>query len=218
MTFAPVQVSRGRKFRGFAYFLCESERPIAYGVEYYCATLWDPAAKKLVYANTDFCDGVNVEQEKLDADKAAYIDSTIQSTIAWCKEKFKDKSVLEQMRIARNILRKHHPEMLEAINKALPDSRDVVDEVEKTLRWAASLRTRQMYMYGKLCPGGKPYSPERTVSTAYKALVKRGVTKLDGFTEAWEMQLTLMALPKPDLEKLSQEYQTRKESLDNDNC
>lgn len=193
--FTPVRVSRGRKFKGFAYDLgVEYSHAVAYNVMSYSTKMWDPSTKSFVYANPDFCVKDNsITDEEINAAKLEYVKSTIESTIAWCKSKSPNEA--EAMKFARNVLRKHHPEMIACIDVYLPDNRDVVSEIEKTLQWAANLKTRECWMYGKHCPGGKPLSNERKVTIALKALTKRGVTVLNGFHEVWELTLTTMGLP-----------------------
>lgn len=194
-TFTPVTVSRGRKFKGFGYRVSsyDSSFSVYAGrggfIESYTARIWDPATKQIVKANDDFCVETPTDPAKVEADRQAYIKLTIESTIAWCRTKSPNE--IEALKFARNVLRKHHPEMMEYIDQACPDMRDVSAEIENTLNWAAGLTTKACYMYGKWCAGGKPISVERKVRTAYRALQKKGVTSLENFNDCWELSLTL---------------------------
>ena len=202
--FVPVRIARGRKFKGFAYDLrIETCTSVAYNVDVYSTKLWDPVNCRYAYANPEFCiEDDSVAAADIAIAKLAYIKHTITSTIEWCKQQKPDNEC-EALAFARNILRKRHPEMMPAINVMLPDNRDVAAEVERTLQWASNLKTRECWLYGKHCPGGKPLAPERKVSIALKSLTRRGVTALDGFNEVWQLTLTTMGLPlittdKPD--------------------
>lgn len=194
--FSPVNVNRGRSFRGFGYYVGEGgiSQP-AWCVTIYKVKIWDPVNKRIVYVNSDYLEEANVPEAEVNAARQAYIDHTIQDTIKWCRTRIPNAPESEVKTFARNVLRKHHPEMIEFIDKATPDTRNVVDEVQRTLQWAMGLTTKSCWMYGRFCPGGKPVSDERKVRSAYTALQRKGVTKLDGFTEAWEMTLDIFGLP-----------------------
>lgn len=186
ITFTPVNVNRGRKFRGFAY-LVGDETPVdvAWNMTVWNSKLWDPAQKRYVYANSNFCEvDESVPASKIEADRDEYIFGTIRNTIDWCRSKSNGDEA-EVKRFARNVLLKNHPDMLEDIDAVLPDERDVNKEIAETLKWADGLTTRACYMYGHHCAGGKPLSPKAKMERAYSALQRRGVTKLPGFEEAW---------------------------------
>lgn len=201
-TFKPVRVTRGRKFRGFAYDIGEGYTYTrgypGSGVDPYSETyhqkLWDPVQMKVVHVNCDYLEDCEVPADKLEADRKSYIDHTIQGTISWCRSQSAGKAEAEVLRFARNVLRKRHPELMSFIDKAAPDTRDVVVEVQRTFQWAMGLKTQACVMYGRFCPGGKPLSDSRKVNAARKALEKKGITKLDGFEEAWELTLTAAGL------------------------
>ena len=88
-------------------------------------------------------------------------------------------------------------EMMEFIDKATPDCRNVVTEIQNTLTWAMGLTTRACWMYGKWCAGGKPLSAERKRTIALSALEKKGITKLPGFVDAWNMSLDVYGMGHP---------------------
>lgn len=196
ITFKPVNVNRGRKFKGFAYFLgCTYTNEIAWRVTAESTKLWDPAEKRYVYANPDFCEDATVEASKVEADLNDYIKTTIDGTLRWCRSQKPSAAESEVKQFARNVLRKQHPEMLEFIDATIADQRDVVAEIERTLEWAMALTTRACWMYGRWCAGGRPLPVERKVRSALNALSKRGITQLDGFDEAWTFSLTVRGLP-----------------------
>lgn len=193
-TFAPVVINRGRKFKGKAYYLGQdSQRAVAWNVTAWSTKLWDPNSKRYVYANPDFCeDDTEISPEQVEADRTDYINTTINSTIAWCQTKQPNEA--EARKFARNVLLKNHPEMRESIDRVLPDMRDVGAAVDRTIQWAMSLRTRPMVIYGKRCSGGKPYSKSKIKNIAMKTLCRKGYDKLDGFTEAWEAYVIIYGL------------------------
>ena len=191
-TFTPINVNRGRSFRGFGYYIGDGgiSQP-AYCVTIYKSKIWDPVNKRIAYVNSDYVETAEVSDETRDADRQAYIDHTINGTIEWCRQQKPDASDAEVKSFARNVLRMHHPEMMEFIDKATPDCRDVVTEIQNTLTWAMGLTTRACWMYGKWCAGGKPLSVERKRTIAFSALEKKGITKLPGFVDAWNMSLDI---------------------------
>lgn len=190
-TFKPVVINRGRKFRGKAYYLgFDTERGIAYGVTCWSSKLWDPESKRYVYANPDFCmDDTTLNDEQVNAAKVEYVNHLINGTIEWCKAQKPDADEKEIHRFARNILRKHHRELMDDIDEVLPDQSDLREEIEKTLKWASTLTTKACFMYGRWCPGGRPLSIERQTSIAFNALQKRGLTARPEFKAIWA-QLT----------------------------
>ena len=198
IVFAPVTVNRGRSFRGFGY--CVGDGGIsqpAYCVTIYKSKIWDPVNKRFAYVNSDYLETAEVSDEQKSAELQAYIDHTINGTIEWCRQQKPDASDAEVKSFARNVLRKHHPEMMEFIDKAAPDTRDCVAEIQKTLTWAMGLTTRACWMYGKWCAGGKPLSTTRKRTIAYNALEKKGITKLPGFEAAWQMSLDVYGMSHP---------------------
>lgn len=202
--FIPVKVTKGRKWKGEGYMLETFESGFQlygwHGSAGYRTTetakIWDPAAKRIAYASQSFCEDVEADPAKVAADRKEYIDLTIQNTISWCRKTKAGAPEAEVLQFARNVLKKHHPEMLDAINAAAPDTRDVVNEIERTLTWAMGLKTRPCFMYGRRCPGGKPLPDKKKVAIARKSLETKGITKLDGFAEAWELILTMKGLRK----------------------
>lgn len=193
--FVPVCVNRGRKFRGIAYSINAEVQYNGGNWAYtsWSVKLWDPVSMKYVYANPDFVEKREATPEQIEGDKISYVNHTINSTVAWCLTKSPNQD--EGRKFARNCLLKHHPEMKEYIDKALPDERDVVAAVERTLRWAVNLRTRPTVIYGRVCKGGRPYGKTETVRKAWNVLDRKGYTKLDGFKEAWLFMTNMLELP-----------------------
>lgn len=185
LVFVPVNVSRGRKFRGFGYVIGSSETG-GYGWSQVNAKIWNPETKQIVYANADFCeDDTSVDNFILEQAKAEYIKHTIQSTIDWCRAQKPNMPEAEILLFARNVLKKHHSEMIEEIDRLLPDTRDIHEEIEKILKWASGLTTRACYMYGRFCPGGKPLPIQKVLAIALSACEKRGFTKNPEFQTIW---------------------------------
>ena len=203
--FTPVRVSGGRKFQGDAFVVGHDEREFYHGghsitssgfvggrwrnADRYTtvtqtAQVWDPATKRCYWVTEKFVQKRELPEAEVEAARMAYVESTIQSTLAWCMSKSPNEA--EGRKFARNCLRKHHPEMMEWIDAKLPDERDVVAEVERILQWA--LHARSHIRRTKT-------SDVKTVSIAYRALVHMGITKLNGFKEAWMMNTTLLCLP-----------------------
>lgn len=200
-TFQPVNVSRGRKFRGFAYFICSYDASFAVYrgrggyIQNEKAKLWDPVTEQFVYATADFCDDVEQDESITLEAKRKFIEKTIKSTVDWCASKNPSAPEAEIKRFARNVLRKHYPGMAPAIDEALPDQRDIAEEIQKTVSWAITLVTKPCNMYGKYCPGGKPLPPKKKVEIAYKALQKKGIASNPQFHDVWNMVLTVFGLP-----------------------
>lgn len=203
--FVPVNVNRGRKFRGFGYIVGSVEREYDYGWKhvpggdgfYYwerncgvstIAKIWIPELKKFAYANSNFCETDNtLDEASIAQAQHDYIMHMIESTIQWCKSKKPNLPVIEIHRFARNVLRKQHPEFNDEINKVLPDTRSIDEEITKTLAWATTLVTRAGWIYGRLHLGGKPLSRDRKLYIAKKTLEKRGITEKPGFDSAWDI-------------------------------
>ena len=199
ITFTPVMVTRGRKYRGFAYSIggMTVSQP-AWNVTCYTSRLWDPQTKKFVYANTNFLEDVtdHTKHDQLLVDKAAYLTDQLNNTIEWCKSQKTDND--EAMRFARNIFRKRNPEMLKIFDELVyvKDTRDVAAEIDKLLNWAMGLKTRACWMYGKFCPGGKDLPDSKKLSIARKSAETKGLTKLAMFEECWNLALTIHGLSK----------------------
>lgn len=199
ITFIPVMVTRGRKYRGFAYSIGGTtiSRP-AWNVTCYTSRLWDPQTKKFVYANSDFLNDVTdtVEPGQLLIDKAAYLTDQLNDTVEWCKSQKTDAD--EAMRFARNIFRKRNPELLKLFDELVhvKDTRDVATEIDKLLNWAMGLKTRSCWMYGHFCAGGKDLPDSKKLSIARKSAETKGLTKLDMFEECWNLALTIRGLGK----------------------
>ena len=188
-TFRAVKVTGGRKYRGTGFIVavktssgCAGWRHTGYGWErnWYesnTAKIWVPSLKKFQYANVNFVeDDPSVSEEDCEREFKAYQELTIEDTIAWCRKTKPEATAAEIDAFARNVLRKHHPEMMSRIDELLPDQRQLDTEVSKTIAWAITLRTRPCFMYGRHCEGGKQYSNERYIEIARKALTKRGWT------------------------------------------
>ena len=194
--FAPVIVTRGRKFRGKAYSIGDV-RPGMYGS--WNSKLWDPVSKKYVWANTDFCDDdESVTPEQVQADKATYLKHIIDDTVAWCRSCKPNAAEDEVMQFARNVLRKRHPEITEEMlnSNNLSDRRDISIEVEKTLNWAIKLTTKPCLIYGRWCKGGRPLPEEKKIRIAFKALTRKGLTGKPEFRPIWTFTLSMMGLAK----------------------
>lgn len=191
LIFKPVVINRGRKFRGKAFFLgITTERAVAYNVSSWSTKLWEPVSKRFVYANPDFCeDDTSFDEFLCQQAREEYVRHVIDGTIAWCRAQKPEADDREVFRFARNVLKKHHPEMLEEINSALPECVNIREAISDTLTWASKLVTRPCFMYGRYCPGGKPYSLDRQLAVARRALEKKGLTNHPEFEEAWN-QLT----------------------------
>lgn len=184
--FTPVRVSGGRKFQGDAFVVGHGESEFyrgGYSITQ-TAQVWDPVAKRCWWVTEKFVQKRELPEAEVEAARMAYVESTIQSTLAWCMSKSPNEA--EGRKFARNCLRKHHPEMMEWIDAKLPDERDVVAEVERILRWA--LQTRSHVKRTKA-------SDSVTVRMAMHALQRMGVSKLDGFKEAWCFETQLLELP-----------------------
>lgn len=194
--FKPVNIKRGRKFRGFAYSLGEARSyEVAYNVTISSVKLWDPAMQRCVYVNPEFCEVATVTSEQYEADMKAYITAQIQNTVAWCRTHTVSTDDTEVRQFARNVLKNNHPELEPFLAEyGLSDQRDVCTEVEKTLNWAMGLKPRPYYnRWNKRC-GTKPLTDEQKLHFAYRALQKKGLTKLEGFNDAWTFGLATRGL------------------------
>lgn len=193
ITFIPVTVTRGRKYRGFAYSIGGTtvSQP-AWNVTCYTSRLWDPQSKKFVYANSDFLEDAadHIKPDQLLADKAAYLTDQLNNTVEWCKSQKTDGN--EAMQFARNIFRKRNPELLKIFDELVyvKDTRDVAAEIDKLLNWAMNLKTRPCWMYGHWCNGGKDLPVSKKLDIAYKSAQTKGLTKLEKFVECWNQAIT----------------------------
>ena len=204
--FQPVKVTGGRKYRGRGFVVSYSTSTNDYGwrhtgygwarnvVETTTARIWVPELGKFQYANSSYVDEDETvtETARLEA-LQQYCDHVVQDTINWCKSKKPGSSEDEVLSFARNVLRKHHPEI--DIDATIPDSRDAAAEIKSTIRWALTLRTRPCFMYGRMCKGGNMLSGERYVAIARKALVKRGIAAKEGFEELFKAAIEAEELP-----------------------
>lgn len=201
--FEPVKVARGRKFKGFAYFLGCSIRQAGPFSMYDCAKLWDPAAKRFVYANADFCEEVDVPAEEVMAAKLAYVQHDIDGIVNYATANCKGDENDVNKFILNIAKKKYSQEFLNVVFRSqLKITVDVAAEVERTLQWAMSLKTRPMELFGKFCPGGKPLPLEKKIVIAYKALVKKGITLQDDFQMVWSLNCTLLGIPEKILNKI----------------
>lgn len=203
INFTPVEVTGGRKFKGFAYDLHRYyERSYGYAgsgvfplTTTTSATLWDPVSCSKVYANEKFVNEVKRDSDIVLSDKAEYIRKIIQDTVDWCLSNGTDEK--SSIQSARNILMKKHPYLRDVIPEVIPDTRNIFDEVKKTLTWAMGLKTKPTYLYGRHCPGGKDLPTKKKVNIALMALKNKGIaTDTDEFKAAWAFNATLLGLTK----------------------
>ena len=206
VTFTPVKVVGGRKYRGTGFVVGYSTsvgdygwRHTGYGwarniVETTSARIWVPELKRFKWANEKFVEvDETVSQQQRDDELQKYCDHILADTIDWCRKTRPGVDEAEVLRFARNVLRKNHPEI--DVDATIPDGRDPATEIHNTVAWALTLKTRPCWMYGRYCAGGKPLSGERYVSIARKALVKRGISSMDGFEALFKAELQKVGLP-----------------------
>jgi hypothetical protein len=192
VVFTAVKVEGGRKFRGRGFVVGESHSTAFYGlahniVDTYIAKIWVPELGKFYYANSKYVEeDSSVSAEKCALEFKRYADHIIDDTIAWCRKTKPEANEVEIVQFARNVLRKHHKELMDAIDSRLPDTREIGSEIEKTVAWAMTLKTQPCHMYGRFCPGGKPLSANRIVSIARKALTKKGLAENPDFEQQFE--------------------------------
>lgn len=186
--FVAVVVNKGRKFRGEAYDIGAAEHTNSYQlpgwsgrggwVTSVSVKLWSPTAG-FVYANPNYIEAVTDKPEaEVQADYAKYVDYTINSTIAWCHSRKLNPTEKEVLDFARNVIRKHHPEMLALFDEKNAYHEDVATVVQSTLDWAFRLG----------------YSNAKCVRIALKALRKKGVLDNPAFVPAWTIYLDLRGL------------------------
>ena len=199
VVFTAVKVEGGRKFRGRGFVVGESHSTASYGwrhtgygwahniVDTYTSKIWVPTLGKFCYANSKYVEeDSSVSAEECALEFKRYSDRIIDDTIAWCRKTKPEANEVEIVQFARNVLRKNHKELIEAIDSRLPDTRDIGDEISKTVAWAMTLKTQPCHMYGRFCPGGKPLAANRIVDIARKALIKKGLDKNSDFEQQFE--------------------------------
>lgn len=187
--FEPVVVNKGRKFRGEAYWIGAAEHTTSYQLPGWSGRggwitsvsvkLWSPT-HGFVFANPDYIEDVTGKsEEEVKADYAKFVDFTINETLAWCRKVSSNKGESEIINFARNVIRKHHPEMMDEF-ESRHGGVDVVGIVESTIAWALNLG----------------YSTAKCVRIAARALTKKGVTSNEAFTAAWTITLDLRGLSR----------------------
>lgn len=194
LQFNPIVVERGRKFKGHGYSLGQgyASGNWAYSIEN--TKIWDPVAKKITYANSEFvCRDETATSEQIALDKQTYIDTIVEDTIRYCRSKSTCPDSSDTQQWIRNSLMKKLPK--DIVDSVCPDQRSVAQEVEKTLRWAMTLASRPTVIYGKVCKGGKPYSKTRKAEIAYRQLRKNGMTDKPDFEACWMMWTSILNLP-----------------------
>ena len=202
INFEPVNITQGRKFKGFAYFLGTSISQYFQNV--YCkAKLWDPEQKKYVYANSDFCNGINIPAEKREADMLAFIQTDIDGIIAYAKANCRSNDENDVKKFIVNIAKKKYStEFINAVlYSQLKITTDVAAIVEKTLQWAINLKSRPMHIYGKFCPGGKLLPMSKRIKLAYNCLAKKGITIHEDFNVAWRFNCMIFEVPERYISK-----------------
>jgi hypothetical protein len=185
--FEPVVVNKGRKFRGEAYWIGADAHINNYQLPGWrgrggwitsvSVKLWSPT-QGFVYANPNYIEDVTDKSEDVvKVDYTKFVDYTINSTIAWCRSRKPNSTEGEVIDFARNVIRKHHPEMLGEF-ESRHGGADVVEVVKSTIDWAIRLG----------------YSPAKCIRIAAKVLRKKGVTSNEAFTAAWTITLDLRGL------------------------
>ena len=184
--FAPIKVSKGRKYRGkgFVVSYCESTRDLGgwrhtgYGwerniVDTETAKIWVPELKAFRYANAKYVeDDTEVAAEYVRAAFSDYCDYTVESIINWCKAKLgSDANETEVNQFARRVIAKNHPEI--NIDNYITDTETYLDKLEKIFAWVITLRTKPTFLYGRQCEGGKPYSNDKYVDIARRTCIKK---------------------------------------------
>lgn len=186
--FAAVVVNKGRKFRGEAYDIGSEVHTSSFQLAgwsgrggwctSYSIKLWSPT-QGFVWCNPNYVEDREVDPEVEKADYAKYVDSTINDTIKWCRSRRPDAGDQEVLTFARNVIGKHHPEMLEAFDSATGyKGPDVVVIVQSTIDWAFRLG----------------YSNAKCVRLALRALSKKGILQNRAFVPAWTISLDLRGL------------------------
>ena len=202
--FKAVVVNKGRKFRGEAYDIGSEVSTSSFHLAgwsgrggWVCTTsvkLWSPT-QGFVSCNPEYIEERVVDPEVEQADYAKYVDFTINSTIAWCRSKSNGKPESEVIKFARNVIRKHHPEMLEKFDAITGfKGEDVATVVQSTLDWAFNTLS---------------YSNAKKVRIAIRALTKKGVLNHPAFVPAWTIYLDLRGLSHLVKKYLPEEIQSQ---------
>jgi hypothetical protein len=200
--FNAVVVKGGRKFRGEAYDIGAEVRTSSFqlygwsGRGGWCHSesvkLWSPD-KGWVYANPSYIEEREVAPEVEQADYAKYVGQTLDGTVAWCKTRKPNGSEKEVLTFARNVIRKHHPEMLALFDEKYGYKEDIAAVVESTLEWAFKLG----------------YSNAKCVRIALRALTKKGLAENPAIIPMWTMWLDLRGLGRFVKKYLSTEMQAQ---------
>ena len=193
--FAPVVVTKGRKWKGRGFIVAVLTSSGACGwrhnghgwepwtYESETAKIWIPSEKKFGFANAKYAENdPTVSKEEIDLARAEYVKQTILDTINWCKSKQPDAPEKQNHMFARRVLLKNHPEMAAAIDAALPDTRNLKDEIESTVQWVLHLPEK--------------HTRPKQMDIARRALTKKGMTAKDGFEECFMMVCELYGLVK----------------------
>ena len=213
--FVPVVVVGGCKFKGRGYEVSSSERTSDFGWKhvpggdgfYYwernivtteTVKIWVPETGRFGYANAAYVEAdTSVTETERQLAFQKYVDSTIESTKAWCRSVKPEADEAEILRFARNVIRKQHPELREVLDTVIPppaDNRDLATEVAKTVAWAMTLRTQPCFMYGRMCRGGKRYPNKRYIDIAHKACTKRGLAAKPEFEKVFVAEIHKVGL------------------------
>lgn len=184
--FAPVSVSKGRKYKGKGFIVATLEsygscgwRHTGYGWEHNTydvqnARIWVPELKAYRYANCKYVeDDTTIPEEECQKQLEEYVNHIIRTTIEWCRSKEPFKSDAEINRFARNVLRKNHSELMEIVDKVLPDNRDLESEIANTIAWAISLNASKR-------------KTEKRKRIAKRALTKKGLANRPEFNDKFE--------------------------------
>jgi len=187
--FAAVVVNKGKKFRGEAYDIGAEVRVSTFNIYGHgrngwrsCESvkLWSPTLG-FVWCNPSYIEDRVVDPEVEKADYAKYVDFTINNTIEWCRLHVRPNSTeKEVLSFARNVIRKHHPEMLALFDEKFNFKDDVASVVESTLEWAFKLG----------------YSKAKCVRIALRALTKKGLGDNPAIIPMWTMWLDLHGLSR----------------------
>ena len=196
--FVPVKVEGGKKYRGRGYVVNVIESTGDYGWKhvpgpdgfYYwqrnvvtteTARIWVPELHRFQYANNRYVEAdESVTPEQAALAYAEFVDFKLDDTVAWCRKQKPNEAEAEVLRFARNVIRKHSPELVDAFDKRFGFKVDVGQTVKSTIDWAFKLG----------------YGNTKCVRIAYRALAKKGITKQDAFLACWKLQFDLLGLAK----------------------
>ena len=200
--FNAVVVKGGRKFQGEAYDIGAEVRTSSFQLygwrgrgSWRCSEsvkLWSPD-KGYVWCNPNYIEDREVAPEVEQADYAKYVAQTLDGTVAWCRTRKLNASEKEVMTFARNVIRKHHPEMLALFDEKYSFKEDIAAVVESTLEWAFKL----------------DYSNAKRVRIAVKALTKKGLVNNPAIIPMWTMWLDLRGLSRFVKKYLPEEMQAQ---------